>query len=55
MWSAARGGQVPEVRMLEMRRWIPLEVVSKGQRNHHGRLAELVVTSKVLRVYMAWR
>jgi len=43
---------VSEILGLGMRIWIPLEVVSKGRRNHHGRLTELVVTSKVLRVYM---
>jgi hypothetical protein len=49
---------VSEILRLERRRWIPLEIVSMGQRNHHGRLTELVVTSKVLRVYMtdhSWR
>ena len=38
--------------ILRLERWIPLEVVSKSQSNHHGRLKELVVTSKVPRVYM---
>jgi hypothetical protein len=49
---------VSEVLGPERRGWIPLDVVSKGQRNHHGRLTKLVAASKVLRVYMtdhSWR
>jgi hypothetical protein len=43
---------VSETLGLERKKWIPLEVVSKSQRNYHGRLNDLVVTSKVPRVYM---